>query len=700
MTGEIKKSIGRKILFLVLTVALAGLGISMVLSVSDMLAIRNTTVSGSEKLGNTAAEKSEDALIAQMKKNLQDLVVHKSSDHADVILDNFLDSAKYCADYATWLCQNPEKVRSQVIRMPSHLILESGTVVIDAAQAAGTFANLCPVFESILDENRDIIASIYLVSEQGFMITCEGENNIIDELFFDYKSSAWYQKIKQQQEPLFMEAYQDTFGRGLMTTCIAPYYGPEGIFAGAVCIDLLLEDFYQEILDIDISENSIAAILDADGNLIAGPKVDFDAEKFKTVWGLETADRHKELIQEVLSGSTGVVEANDMYFAYASIQSMDWLLIIRVPRSDIIAPVTQMRQDIQAETQNVKSEIEQNISIALISLLLVMAGMILVVIYVSVRFTGKLVEPIKILQKQVKVVGGGNLDTEVEISSEDEIGELAQEFQNMTISLKAQMEQIRQVTAEKERIDAELNIAAQIQTSMLPCAFPKNKGFDIYALMDPAKEVGGDFYDFFWIDDSHFAVVMADVSGKGVPSALFMVIAKTLIKDLAQMGLSLDEVFRQANEKLCESNDEGMFVTAWMGILDIHSGHMVYVNAGHNPPLICRAGESFAYLKQKPGFILAGMEGMRYQCGEIDFGDQDMLYLYTDGVTEATDRHEELYGEMRLQAVLNQQPRQSVKAILESVKADISGFVGDAPQSDDITMLGLKILRDQERRES
>ncbi|WP_418455773.1 SpoIIE family protein phosphatase [Allofournierella sp.] len=279
-----------------------------------------------------------------------------------------------------------------------------------------------------------------------------------------------------------------------------------------------------------------------------------------------------------------------------------------------------------------------------------------------------------------------------EIDTGDEIALLARSCNSMMRDITDYMRNLQAVTAEKERIGAELGVATHIQASMLPCifpAFPTRDEFDIYATMQPAKEVGGDFYDFFLVDDDHLAVVIADVSGKGVPAALFMVIAKTLIKDHAQLGTTPAEVFTQVNAKLCEANEEGLFVTAWMGILQISTGHMAYVNAGHNPPLLRRGGGGYEYLHARPGFVLAGMEGMRYRQAELDLAPGDALYLYTDGVTEATDARDELYGEERLQNVLNAHQEAAPEALLPAVKADIDAFVGTAPQFDDITMLGL-----------
>lgn len=244
-------------------------------------------------------------------------------------------------------------------------------------------------------------------------------------------------------------------------------------------------------------------------------------------------------------------------------------------------------------------------------------------------------------------------------------------------------------TQKSERISTELNLASDIQANMLPNifpAFPSRNDFDIYASMTPAKEVGGDFYDFFMVDDDHLAMVMADVSGKGIPAAMFMVIAKTLIKDHTQLGLQPDEVFTRVNEILCEGNEAGLFVTAWMGILDLNTGKLTYANAGHNPPVV-KLGNEVKYLHSKPGFVLAGFEGFKYSKFDLQLQRGDKLFLYTDGATEATNLNNELYGEDRLIECLRNQEGRTCADALHAVRADIDKFVGEAEQFDDLTLL-------------
>lgn len=307
--------------------------------------------------------------------------------------------------------------------------------------------------------------------------------------------------------------------------------------------------------------------------------------------------------------------------------------------------------------------------------------------------------PILAVTDEAKRFADSNIPSDVllSIKKNDEIGVLARAIHKMERDIAKYVKNLTAVTAEKERIGAELSIAAQIQADMLPSifpAFPERPEFDIYATMNPAKEVGGDFYDFFMVDERHLAVVMADVSGKGVPAALFMVIGKTLIKDHTQPGRDLGEVFTEVNELLCESNKEGMFITAFEGVLDLASGEFIFVNAGHEIPFICKKDGVFEPFQVCAGFVLAGMEGMRYHCGTMRLTPGDKLFQYTDGVTEAANKENELYGMKRLQKILAQNAAKRPAELLAKVKEDIDTFVGEAPQMDDITMLCVEYLEE------
>ena len=280
------------------------------------------------------------------------------------------------------------------------------------------------------------------------------------------------------------------------------------------------------------------------------------------------------------------------------------------------------------------------------------------------------------------------------VHGHNEISTLAKSVEKMSIDMNRYIKDLTHATAEKERLGAELNVAKQIQAEMLPRVFPPYENHpevELFASMEPAKEVGGDFYDFYMIDDDHFAVVVGDVSGKGVPAALFMVITKTLLKDTAAHELDPSKIFEHVNTILCEGNESGLFVTCWLGILTISTGELKFANAGHNAPIIVQKGE-VKYLTTKPNLMLAGMEGIPYTTHSTKLAKGDQLFIYTDGVTEATNMYNELYGEKRLLTVMKAGVGKSSRDVLDIVRDDVNNFVQDAPQFDDITMLEMTYL--------
>ncbi len=285
----------------------------------------------------------------------------------------------------------------------------------------------------------------------------------------------------------------------------------------------------------------------------------------------------------------------------------------------------------------------------------------------------------KVEQYLDRITDGELPEEKLKIRSKDEIGCVADSINEMVESLR-----------DKERMGTELSLATEIQARMLPTdfpAFPDHTEFDLFASMSPAKEVGGDFYDFFLLDNTHLVISAADVSGKGVPAALYMVVTKTLIRNYIQMGMAPEEAFSVVNHILCESNHTEMFVTAWLGVIDLVTGELTFVNAGHNPPYIRHKGGDFEPIRSLPGFVLGGMDGLIYKHKVIPLVPGDKIFLYTDGVTEATNPDQELYGTERLCAYLDSHATDKAEEIVEGLRSDIDMFVGIADQFDDITML-------------
>ena len=282
---------------------------------------------------------------------------------------------------------------------------------------------------------------------------------------------------------------------------------------------------------------------------------------------------------------------------------------------------------------------------------------------------------------------------ELNIHSRDEIGDLYREIRSMQSRIVDYTQNLTQVTAERERVNTELRTATQIQEAMLPSrfpAFPERKDFDLYARMDPAKEVGGDFYDFFLIDDDHLAMVIADVSDKGVPAALFMMSSKILISYRAKMGGSPSEILTAVNDEIAKNSTMKMFVTVWLGILELSTGKLTCANAGHEYPVFRGQDGVFRLLKDKHGLVVGAMKGIRYRDYEVQMLPGDAVFVYTDGVPEASNMSDEFYGMERMQEALNRLADRSPREILDGIRADVDAFAGDARQFDDLTMLCLE----------
>ena len=302
---------------------------------------------------------------------------------------------------------------------------------------------------------------------------------------------------------------------------------------------------------------------------------------------------------------------------------------------------------------------------------------------VSILVQNTVVQNLERVTESLGRIAHGSLDEAVQVRSSSEFASLSDDINKTVDALKGYID------AAEKRMEQELELARTIQEAALPKNFHFPRGdFDLYAMMDPAKEVGGDFYDFFFVGPDRMALVIADVSGKGIPAALIMMRAKTAIRSRAESGESPAEILCRANDMLCEGNDAEMFVTVWLGIIDLLTGRMRCVNAGHEYPVVMRTGEDYAYVKEKHGLALAAMEGMRYKEYVLQLNPGDRLFVYTDGAPEAINRSQEAYGPERLIQALNMRKGENMATLLPAVREDIAAFVGEENQFDDITMLG------------
>ena len=340
------------------------------------------------------------------------------------------------------------------------------------------------------------------------------------------------------------------------------------------------------------------------------------------------------------------------------------------------------------------NEIRQTVTQVVVNIFLYLVIMMTIFIVIYFRYiSDKLVIPIRLLTTATKSMTENidkDVDTYLDIHTGDELEVLADSFQKMGLELREYISDNLRITAEKERIGTELSMATRIQESMLPRifpAFPERDDFDIYASMDPAKEVGGDFYDYFLIDDDHLCMVIADVSGKGVPAALFMMISKVILSNNAMAKKSPAQVLMDTNDAICRNNPENMFVTVWLGILELSTGVLTASNAGHEFPVIQKPNGVFEFYEDSHGLVIGVMEGVPYQEYQITLEPGSRIFVYTDGVPEAMNSEEELFGLDRTKEALNRDPEVSPEQVLKNVRRSVDDFVKAAAQFDDLTML-------------
>ncbi|MBR0075622.1 MAG: SpoIIE family protein phosphatase [Synergistaceae bacterium] len=670
-----RNPIRKKVQNMVLTISIVALILTSAIGILSMLRIRND---------------SENALTKQMEQNLRNITTNKA-DLAESELGKFSAYTKNFADSIHEMYSTPEKFVKSYVPVPdakyagilaiSRSLKDNTINVKDIDFEVNLLGNLEQLWKPLMTAQKDVITTIYFGTETGLLVAYDRQSDLNadngNEVFYDHLKSEWYTKAKSLGHVCFTDIYNDIYDRGLTITCAAPVYDDNNKFIGAMGMDILISDLYRSIVEIDLGDDkaSYAFLVDNKGNIIDNENASDKTNSLSNEKGINS-----EVVNKILSGQTDVSLTDDrIYFAYTPIESNGWKFCVRMPESVILAPVRSVQRNI----------------IFMMSLFL--AAFILITIIVTVatrKFSKDLTNPIISLSHDVEEISGGNLDYRAKIYDNDEIGDLAKSFNDMAVSLKDYINNLAYITAEKERISTELNVATQIQADMLPRifpAFPERKEFDIYASMNPAKEVGGDFYDFFFIDDKHLALVMADVSGKGVPAALFMVISKTLIKTRALMGGTPSEILYDVNNQLCEGNDAGLFVTVWLGILDIETGKITAANAGHEYPALKRVDNtSFELLKDKHTPAVATIEEIRFKNYEIELTPGDVLFIYTDGVAEATNSSEELYGTDRMIKDLNKYTDSKIDELLINMKKEVDKFTGDAPQFDDITMLGLR----------
>ncbi len=698
------KTIRAKITTTILIVSLLSLGILSSVVLTNLIALKADVTQMSDELGHTASTESQDAITAETEEQLINLVQAKADLISERVekLQNYVNMS---ADFLTDLYANSEGYSDAVVNPPdaslagqiSSQLLYSAAAAEDPdslAEELGLVANAAPLLTAVNAHDDDVFSN--------YFTTLSGLNIVVDDVpqskgeTMSIARADWYNDALEAEELIWTDIFESS-DAGLAIACSAPFYDGDTLM-GVVGYTMSTDAIGANIIDTAVGESGYIFVVNETGRIIVSAHLTIDVTGTTIREYLMKGDdpRLEAVNENVLAGESGIAQVTyqnaEVLMAYQPMDNMPWSVIAIMDVEEALEPAVAIGESINSSTEKTVLQMDTTYNDMMLAIILVILLSALCIIKISMVLSKRITRPLGHLIKGVTEISQGNLDTYIMVATNDEIFRLSNAFNAMSEDLLRQIAELTAVTAEKERIGAELEVATQIQASMLPCifpAFPEHKEFDIFATMEPAKEVGGDFYDFFLVDENHLGLVMADVSGKGVPAALFMVIAKTLIKNHAQLGQSPSRVLTEVNDQLCESNDAGMFVTCWMGVLDLRSGLLTYGNAGHNPPLLCRKDGQFEYINMTPGLVLAGMDGIPYRQAELTLQKGDTIYLYTDGVTEATSLQDELYGEDRLQKILNDNRTASLEEMLLAVKADIDRFVDVAPQFDDITMLGL-----------
>lgn len=707
------RSIKFKVVILTSLVSLLSIILLSSVFFIGILNMRNNTLSVSDELGTQAASDSKSALEDQALIQLSTIARDKA-EITDEKLQILMSQVTIISRYATKIYSQPDAYLPVEVFPPnaadegiytSQIIYSYYVDKSDLEEEVGLIGNLNSLME-LVTENNIGITTTQIGVESGFIIMSDNNSQQkVDLENLEPTLRSWYVKAKENNRLVWSDVFEDAFKRGLGIACAAPVYDRENQIKGVVSVGSLLNDISGSIVSAEIGESGYAFVINEEGLVIMSKTMDIDSNGNIIKEQLnENSNEEVTLIAEkMMNGESGVARVNlngkDVFMAYEPLSTLPWSIAAVIDVEEVLAPADEGAQKIIELKEEASESINGIIIAVLLSSLIVLVVTIILIQVLGYHLSKRLTRPIRDLTESVHTISGGNLDLQIDINTGDEIEDLADSFNKMTVSIKEYIKNLATVTADKERIATELNVATQIQASMLPNhfpAFPERDEFDVYATMHPAKEVGGDFYDFFLVDEKHLGVVMADVSGKGVPAALFMVIAKTLIKTHTQTGQIPSEIFTDVNNQLCENNEACMFVTAFMGVLNTETGEFIHVNAGHNPPLIRRANGDFEWIQTKPAFVLAGISDMKFTQESMMLNKGDRLYLYTDGVTEALNNEKELFGEDRLIDRLNREEVKdmSLEELLSYISKELAIFADGADQADDITMLTFEYLKD------
>ena len=652
----------------------------------------------------------EEGLYAQDSDSLG-VLADMQAEVTDSRLQIVSDAVSQSAEFAEKLYASPSAY-SDSAYSPVHLSEAPDTLSARYMFSAGIsetdalnrelklISNMEEIFAPIMKYNERFLDNLYVGTASGIFYQYT-DNNVFRENYVVTERHWFVNSTSSPDKIMWKETEIDSYGRPCITASMA-VKDPAGNIVAVVAADVNFEQMMSYVIGSGLGTTGTTFILGKTKDLLAYSSFmqDVEAHNGQLYNAFEDHFADPENVGEKIDDCAfgdgeaflAELDGKEVYMTARKIPSTGWLLCTAINAEEITEPiglVTAQSDQLFADTRAQMSAEFKALIIKAIFAIVTIALIVAMIVYFVSRTISK---PIIRLTDTIKNIGEGDFDRKSDIDSRDEIGDLARGFNKMQDDLKLYTENLRTVTAEKERIGAELDVATQIQADMLPRIFPpfpQKKEIDLFASMTPAKEVGGDFYDFFLTDDDHLALVIADVSGKGVPAALFMVISKTLIKNRAMQGGTPAQILADVNNQLCEGNEADMFVTCWLGIFELSTGKMTAASAGHEFPAVCGPDRKFELFRDKHGFVLAGMEGARYRDYEMQLERGGSIFVYTDGVPEATDVNGEMFGTDRLLEALNRRPDKKPAEFLNEVGSAVKEFTGEAPQFDDITMIGM-----------
>ena len=577
----------------------------------------------------------------------------------------------------------------------------------DSSEALGLVGNMSEIMLAMYNAS-DKLSSVFVGTEDGNMVLVNDRSGTYvapdgSPLTLEIRQRPWYVQASEAGELIFTGVELDAFTDIPMLECAAPVYH-DGQLVAVVSADIFL-DSISDYVDQATASGGFLCVVDGNGRVLFSSRKD-------GVLKVEYASNAPDLRQnesEALAGfvtralaeRTGLEQINidgkDCYITAVPMSTVGWTVLSGVEKAVTSQPTVMMLEkydEINAQSVGTfRTGLKRAVKILIIDAIVI----ILMASAVALMTANRIVTPLERMTRRINSLRDGDTLFEMEKSyrTGNEIEILAESFATLSRRSRDYIAQITRITAEKERIGTELALATRIQADMLPNifpAFPDRPEFDIYASMDPAKEVGGDFYDFFLIDDDHLGLVMADVSGKGVPAALFMMIAKILVQNYTMNGFSPAEVLEGVNNQICTNNREEMFVTVWLGILDLKTGEIKAANAGHEYPALMQTSGQFELVKDKHGFVIGGMEEVKYSEYTITLTPGSKLFLYTDGVPESVNAENKLFGTERMLAALNADRAASPESIIRQVRRAVDEYAEDAEQFDDLTMLCVEYI--------